>query len=153
MTRKFVLTLAAIVGLSACATYDAASDTRGWFFHTDGAEAKLAYGTPQSDDAPLMLMCTGRSGQVTLSQSAVRPGDGVTLASSGRRSTFYGETEADQLNGGLIVSAVAPVDAPVLSAFRRSGDLAIEENGRRARLLATPVERAQIQQFFQTCSA
>jgi hypothetical protein len=153
MIRKLALLIAAAAAVNGCATrMDAANDTRGWFFNNEG-EVKLAYGTPQSDDAPLMLYCTPRSGQVTLSQSALRPGDGVTLAAGGQKSTFHGESQPDQLNGGTIVTAQAPVNTPVLNAFRSTGRLAIEERGRATVLTATPAERAQIEQFFASCQA
>ena len=153
MSRNFALVLLAAAALSGCATSDAGRDARGWFFNAEGGETKLAYGTPQSDDTPLMLSCSGATGRVTLSQTARKPGDGVTLASGGRRTTFYGEAEADPLGGGTTVTAEAAVTAPVLSAFRDSGRLSIEENGRAAELHATPAERARIQQFFGACAA
>ncbi len=49
--------------------------------------------------------------------------------------------------------AQAPVNAPVLAAFRNTGRLAIAERGRETVLTATPAERAQIEQFFASCSA
>ena len=153
MIRKLALALIATAALGGCVTMDQGADTRGWFFNAEGGETKLAYGTPQSDDAPLMLSCTGPTGRVIVSQTGVQAGDGVTLASGGRRTTFYGQAEPDQLSGGTIVSAETKADAPVLSAFRRSGRLDIHENGRPAAIRATPAERAQIEQFFTACGA
>ena len=148
LRRLAFLCLAA--ALAGCATYDPARDTRGWFFNRDG-EVKLAYGTPQSDDVPLMLSCQPGTGRVFLSQGGLRPGDGITLTSGSGRSTFYGMTEPDQLNGGLFVTAEASALNPVLTAFRDTGRITLDENGRPARLYATPAEHQQIRQFFSTC--
>ena len=152
MTRKFALSLLTVAALSACASYDAPQNSRQWIFNADGGEARLAYGTPQSDDAPLMMSCRS-GGRVSISQNQLQPGDGVTLESGPARTTFHGEAEPDQLNGGTIVTADAAVTSPVLQAFRRSGRLAMVENGRTARLPASPAERAQIQRFFEVCQA
>ena len=150
LRRLAFLCLAA--ALAGCATYDPAGDTRGWFFNRDG-EVKLAYGTPQSDDVPLMLSCQPGTGRVFLSQGGLRPGDGITLAAGGRRTTFYGAAEPDQLNGGVLVSASTSAATPVLAAFRNSGRVGIVEAGRDAGLYATDVERMQIGRFFATCGA
>ena len=147
LRRLAFCTLALLAG---CATYDAARDERAWIFNTDG-EAKLVYGTPQSDDVALMLSCQPRSGQVSVSQGGLRPGDGVTLVSGGRRTTFYGQAEPDQLAGGVFVTANTDVRQPVLAAFAAGGRLAV--GGERMPLYATEAERVQIGQFFATCSA
>jgi hypothetical protein len=152
MLRRLAFFCLVAAALAACASIDPARDTRAWFFNTDG-EVKLAYGTPQSDDVALMLSCEPRSGRVAVSQSALRPGDGVTLTSGGRRTTFYGEAEPDQLNGGVFVTAETSAAAPVLAAFRDTGRIGVVEDGRAAELYATPAERMQIQQFFGACSA
>ena len=152
MLRRLAFFCLVAAALAACASVDPARDARGWFFNAEG-EVKLAYGTPQSDDVALMLSCEPRSGQVAIAQSALRPGDGVTLASGGRRSIFYGQAEPDELNGGVYVTATTTVETPVLAAFRDSGRVDIEEDGRAATLYATPAEHQQIRQFFGACSA
>ena len=145
----FCLLAAALTG---CASYNAARDTRGWFFNTDG-EVKLVYGAPQSDDVALMLSCQPRSGRVLVSQSALRPGDGITLSSAGRQATLYGEAEPDRLNGGVMMMAETSATSPVLTAFRDTGRVGVVENGRSAELYATAAEQMQIREFFGACAA
>jgi hypothetical protein len=129
-----------------------AGDARVWSLHDEGPEARLAYGTPNSDDAPLLLSCAPRSGRVTISKDAARPGAGVTLASNGTTLTLHGEETPDMLNGqGVIVTAQTPSDTPVLRRFRDTGRIALEDAGRREDLPAAPAERAQIRRFFDTC--
>jgi hypothetical protein len=137
--------------LGACASFDPARDTRGWFMHAEAGEAKLVYGTPHSDDVPLMMDCTAGSGRVAMSQSALRPGDGVTLSAGRTRTVFYGEAEPDEMNGGVFVTAETDAATPVLAAFRDGGGLAIEEAGRVQRLPATAQEREEIRRFFAAC--
>ena len=137
--------------LGACASFDPARDTRGWFMHAEAGEAKLVYGTPQSDDVPLMLGCAAGSGRVSLSQSALRPGDGVTLSAGRTRTVLYGEAEPDEMNGGVFVTAQTDTATPVLAAVAEGGGLAIEEAGRVQRLPATAREREDIRRFFAVC--
>ena len=146
--RRLLLALPLLV--AACATYDPAADTREWIFSAEG-EPRLVYGTPQSDDAPLMLHCAPRSGRIRLSQHGLRPGDGISLASGRERTVVHGESEPDELNGGVIVSAEIDARAPVLAAFRTSGQLVVDEAGRATRFYAAPLERGLIEQFFARC--
>jgi len=141
--------------LGACATGpDAASDARSWILNSEGDEARLAYGTPQSDDAPLMMRCRPGSGRVTLSRDAARPGEGLTLASGDRKVTLHGAEEPDMLNGqGVIVTAQTRPDSPVLRQFRETGRLALIGERRRAELPATAEERTRIRSFFASCGA
>ena len=152
---RFLPALAALSFMGACATApDAEADTRAWVLGADGAETRLAYGTPDSDDAPLMLRCRAGSGRVTVSRDAAKPGEGVTLASGGRSLTLRGQEEPDMINGeGVIVTAQTSLNGPVLQGFRDSGRLALVTDRRRAELPATAAERVQIRRFFQTCGA
>ena len=155
MTRlRFLSPLAALFFLGACATApDAASDTRTWITGAETGEASLTYGTPDSDDAPLLLRCRPGSGRVTLSVDAARPGEGLTLASGARKVTLHGTEEPDVLHGqGVIVTVDTRADNPVLQGFRNTGRLAfVSENG-RAELPATAEEQTRIRQFLDRCA-
>lgn len=152
---RFLSPLAALFFLGACATAsDAASDSRTWVLHAEGGETRLAYGTPDSDDAPLMMRCRTGSGQVSLSRDAARPGEGINLVSGARTVVLHGAEEPDVLNGvGVVVTARTGLDNPVLRSFRDTGRLALISGTRRADLPATPEERTRIRQFFGGCGA
>ena len=157
MRTPFVLLLA-LASLGGCKSMyvggdvGARSDAREWLYNSDGGEAKLAYGTPDSDDAPLMLSCGSGSRRVTVSQDGVEPGRGITLASGGRTATLHGQEQADMLNGeGVIVTAETAADAPVLASFRRTGRIALVTRDGRGELPVEPQERARIDQFFSAC--
>ena len=159
MRTPFVLLLA-LAGLGGCKSMyvggdvGARSDAREWIYNSDGGEAKLAYGTPQSDDVPLMLSCAGGSRTVTVSQDGLEPGRGITIASGGRSMTLHGEEQADMLNGsGVIVTAQTSPDAPVLRSFRRTGRLELVTKEGRAELPVRRQERSLVDQFFARCSA
>ena len=148
--------LAALFFSGACTTApDARSDTRAWTLHEEGAETSLAYGTPNSDDAPLQMRCRSGSGRVTLSRDAARPGEGLTLASDDRKIVLHGAEEPDMLNGdgGVIVTAQTGLENPVLQRFRQTGRLTLISDARRAELPATAEERARIRRFFAGCGA
>jgi hypothetical protein len=152
---KLLPALAALFFMGACATSpDAAADARGWFLNTEAGETKLAYGTPQSDDAPLLMSCLPGSGRVTVSRDSARPGQGVTLASGDRRVTLHGSEQPDMLNGqGVIVTAQTETTNAVLQRFTQTGRLALVADRERADLPATPEEREQIRAFFDACGA
>jgi hypothetical protein len=152
---RFLSPLAALFFLGACASApEARSDARTWILGGEDGEARLAYGTPDSDDAPLMMRCQTGSGRVTLSRDAARPGEGLALASGDRKVVLHGAEEPDMLNGqGVIVTAQTGLENPVLRRFRDTGRLAMISDTRRAELPATAEERARIRQFFQGCGA
>jgi hypothetical protein len=159
MTRshRFLPGLLLALTLGACATAqdaDAEADTRTWISVADGAEARLAYGTPDSDDAPLLLHCRTGSGRVTVSLNGAEAGEALTLASGGRKVALKGSEEPDLLHGeGVIVTADARADHPVMQGFRNTGRLAFITRRGRAELPATAEERTRIRGFLDSCRA
>ena len=130
---------------------DRADDGRAWIYNADGPEPRLAHGTPQSDDVVVMMSCRARSGSIEVMQGALRPGQGIALSSGGRSVVLTGRSEPDQLSGGVFVTASRAIGDPVLQSFRRTGSLAVMENGRWAPLAASPSERGGIAAFFAAC--
>ena len=130
------------------------ADTRQWNYGHQGEQARLAYGTPDSDDVPLLFSCRNGSGEVEVSRDNQRPGSPITLASGPVTAILRGQEQADLANDGgtVIVAARAPVDLPVLVSFRRTGRLALVEREGRADLPATVQEQVLIEQFFAACS-
>ena len=151
-----LIALSALAVLTACAsatttTTDAGGDGRAWIYNADAGEAKLAYGTPQSDDVPLMMACAPGSGRVALSQGGLRPGDGIALASGSHRTTFRGTAEPDQLSGGVWMTAEADAADPLLRSFRDTGRLVLAGPGGGGALHAGPADRDAITRFFAAC--
>ena len=136
--------LVASAALAACAS-TADRDTRGWFYNAEGGEAKLAYGTPQSDDVVLSLTCAPGSGRVTLSQGRLRRDARIELSAGGAADAFIGRNHIDELWGGYRVDAEAPSGAPVLQRFRRGAVLSVRAGRTRTPLPATRGDRARIE--------
>lgn len=144
--------LAASFFLGACASAPQSTDDgRGWFADADPAEAKLAYGAPQSDDVDLILSCAPRSGRVALMRSGPADPGGVTLASGSRRVTVPGRSAPDLITGGLLTTGETPADTAVLRRFRDTGRLAVIRDGEPHALPATAAERAAIRTFLDSC--
>ncbi len=155
---NFAIAAVAAALLAACATPAAPpaavqDGARTWIQLTDAGEARLAYGTPNSDDAPLLMRCRPGSGRITVSADQRRPGEGITLASGGRTLTLQGGEEPDQLNGdGVIVTADAPADAPVFAGFRRCGRMTLVSRRGSVDLPAAGGELAAVERFFAACA-
>lgn len=156
MRRRTAFGLIGTLMVAACAHQVAPSPepALAWSLHSTELEgAKLAYGQPQSDNVLLMMTCQPRTGAVRLSVAAPEAGapDAVRLASRGRQDSFAGEAAPSGMGSGLIVEAEARADHPVLASFAATGDLAVVENGRRARLPAAGADRQEIRSFFAAC--
>jgi hypothetical protein len=151
---RFFSPLAALFFLGACATApDASSDSRTWITASDGDEAQLIYGTPDSDDAPFSLRCRPGTGKVSLTVNGDEPGSALVLISGARKATFRTTEQPDLLNGGVIRTAETTTGSPVVRSFRDSGRLAFLNRQGRAELPATAEERARIKQFLDRCGA
>jgi hypothetical protein len=122
-------------------------------YHTPEEGAKLAYGAPNSDNVVLMLTCAPGSREVQLSTHAAGPGKAIVLK-SGRADTAIPAVAVETGMGhGAYLEATARSTDPALSAFARTGDLALVEPGRTLKMKASRAEQAQVSAFFQTCQA
>lgn len=122
--------------------------------HTEGEGAKLAYGEPASDNVVLMMSCQPGSGRVfvSLTAPASSASNAIELRSRRQTSRFEGAA-APGLGEGAIIEAEASAADPTLLSFARTGDLAVVEQGRAARLPAGRAERAAVTDFFAQCRA
>jgi hypothetical protein len=139
--------------LAGCATPppEAAADPRmAWAFDQTPEEgAKLAYGLPASDEAPVMLTCRPRSGLVRISAAvaSAHVSPVLRLASKGVASTASGAVADDPL--GPRLEATAPAQLPALAAFAESGHLTVTAGG--AALTATAADPTPVRRFFAAC--
>lgn len=157
MRVRALLGLSVSCLLAACAHQGDGGGVRGmaWsLHHSEGEGAKLAYGQPASDNVVLMMSCAPRSGRVLVSVTAPAGTAPSTIELKSRRqiSRLQGAV-APGLGEGAIVEAEASAQDPTLESFARTGDLAIVEQGRAAKLPAGRSERAAVTDFFTQCSA
>ncbi len=137
-------------GRQIAATPQSTTPGFGLFYLDEGASAKLAYGQANSDDVDLMLQCTKGSRMVEVTDLVRGPGPAVlTLMSSGARAVLKARTEGG--DGSMLLIADTRLDAPPLTAFRRSGRLEVSQAGLRHGLVARPDERPGVERFFAAC--
>ncbi len=123
-----------------------------WYLHTDGDEARLAYGLRDSDDLRLGLDCRRGSGRLALSAlgetGAARE---IGLESDGEVALFPATAEASELVDGVVLSATAPAAAPVFQRFQAVGWLAHRHGDDIHAYVAHPGSSTRIARFFAFC--
>lgn len=123
-----------------------------WYLHTDGDEARLAYGLRDSDDLRLGLECQRGSGRLALSalgETGARPE--IALESGGEVALYAATTEASELVDGIVLSAAAPAAAPVFQRFQAVGWLAQRQADDIHAYVAHPGSTTRIARFFAFC--
>lgn len=156
MRRRAILGLGLSCLLTACTHGGYGAIDLGWsLHHADGEGAKLAYGQPDSDNVLLMMTCQPKSGQVLVSLTAPDSVgvEAIELASKGHSSRLPGASAPAMTEGSSLIEAMAPANDPALQSFARTGDIAVMENGRAARMPVRQAERATVADFFAQCRA
>jgi hypothetical protein len=152
MRRRALLSLIASCALSACAhqTVPEAMPGMAWSLNqVEGEGLKLAFGAPNSDNVLLMLQCRPRSGEVVVwLTGADANGRAPVLIRSGPTAARVAARQEAQPEGELIEARLAASD-PILQSFARTGELAVEANGRRTALPAA--DPAQSRRFVESC--
>ncbi len=123
-----------------------------WFYHRDGANARLVYGLAESDDLRLGLDCSQGSGRLAL--SAVGGPDAkpeIHVEAGGETERFPAQVEPSQLHEGVFLTAETDADAPVFQRFRRIGWLALWQDGERQAYAPHPESTPNIERFFGFC--
>jgi hypothetical protein len=146
-----VLTLGGLM-LAGCASDRSSPSGYGWtYMDNPGEGPKLAYGRPDSDDVVMMLACAPGASAVTLTATGLK-GDEIALASGRIVARLKARAAASDMNDGVL-EARTSVDASVLSAFRRTGELDLLVADERHGLDAAPADQRQVKTFFKACSA
>ena len=122
-----------------------------WFYHVDGGEARLAYGTEASDDLRLGLSCMRGAGRLELNAQALGDAGEIHLESGGETERFPARSEVSQLDDGVLLTAEAATAIPVFQRFRRVGWLAHWQDGERHAYAPHPASAGDIERFFSFC--
>lgn len=123
-----------------------------WFYHPDGGEARLVYGLAESDDLRLGMDCRQGSGRLMLSAVGGPAADPeILVESGGETERFAARSEPTQLHDGVFLTAEAAADAPVFLRFRRTGWIALWQDGERQAYAPHPESAPNIERFFAFC--
>ena len=122
-----------------------------WTYTVDGAEAKLAYGAPYSDDLRLGLECARGSGLVTVSRDAwPNEPDQFHLESGGETERIAAVAEASPTDGRFLTAELETTH-PVLQRFRQTGWLAQWSGEDRQMMAPQAASRTKVEAFFAHC--
>jgi hypothetical protein len=149
---------AALAGLATLiASTAAAQGSQVWVVETPKeADAVLAFGTPGMTDAPLVLRCTPKSGQVQLiatftrapPQTARTIPASVTVTSEAASATLRGQV-AQTAYGGAMARAEFSTRAPVAAAMRKTGIIGVAALGET--LALPPAPKGMVRKFLGAC--
>lgn len=137
--------------LAACATTPPPKPlTQGrgaWSYVGPGRTepAKLAYGSPNSDDVGLMLLCAQPQVRIWLPSPPVAPPRQIALRSGKAHGVYPLKSDGD-----AVLQASMPAADPVLDAFATSGELVADSTRLDARAAN---ERAAVRAFRGACPA
>jgi hypothetical protein len=152
-------TLAASMAVLGCSHQDdqAAVQTSlpvayGFHFLDEGKDAKLAYGRANSDDVALMFQCAKGSSLVEVSD-VVRSAPAATLRLNAGGATSHVKVKVQPGPGVSIAVGQAPLVAPALKAFRKSGAVQVSYAGLTYAVSAKARERRSVERFFGACEA
>ena len=135
--------------LAGCAHEQAADGTYRWAYLADDGDPRLAYGRPNSDDVVLMLNCQPGQDQVRVSALGLA-GQEIILTSGKTESRFPAQALEDEMSGSRLLEGRGRTTAPALANFRKSGELAVMNNGRHS-LAAASADRGKVKAFFKAC--
>ncbi len=152
-----LLALVSLLGLAGCASTElghgmAADPTRDWIYEPANKDepAKLAYGVLHTDDVNLLLWCerTNHRVQFTPVGADDERFKHMVLQSLDRQLELSLSQKPERGSEGD-----APLNAPLLAAFRTSARLSMILDGKRQPDLAASSVRGrqQIQEFFAAC--
>ncbi|MFZ0269617.1 hypothetical protein [Caulobacter sp.] len=137
--------------LGACASDRSTQPGYAWsYMNSLGEGPKLAYGRPDSDDVVLMMACAPRASAVTLTATGLT-GDEIALASGRSVTRLKARAAPSDMSDGVL-QARTSLDASVLRAFRRTGDLDLLIADERHSLDAAPANQGHVKAFFKACS-
>lgn len=123
-----------------------------WHLYFEDSLAKLAYGTPNSDNVGLMLTCEARSGAVRVYSDA-EPGRPTLVLASGRKSTrLQGVVYPDPLSGGTAFETETSSHAAAFQNFARTGRLSVIDAAHARPIPASAEDKREVRRFFAYCT-
>jgi hypothetical protein len=114
-----------------------AQEARTWIFNFDSDTAVLQYGTPDSDDAVLVIACEPGKKSMHINEfigsDGLVPGRAAHLKlGNGTASVDYaGQTVANEMDGTVNVEVSAPVDPKLIALLKTGTALTVDIAGKQ----------------------
>jgi hypothetical protein len=133
-----------------------AQEARSWMFNFDSDTAILQYGTPESDDAVLVIACdpgkrTMRINEFIGSASLV-PGHAARLRLGNGTAVldYAGQTVANEMDGTVNVEVSVAIDPKLIALLKTGPSLTIDIAGKQT---AIPLKDAapHVAEFEKAC--
>jgi hypothetical protein len=129
---------------------------RTWMFNFDSDTAVLQYGTPDSDDAVLVIACEPGKKSMRINEfigsdklmpgraAHLKLGNGTTILD------YAGQTIANEMDGTVDIEVSAPVDPKLIALLKAGTTLTIEVAGKQT---AIPLKDAapHVADFEKAC--
>jgi len=123
-----------------------------WSYHKGAqGEAHLAFGTPDTDNAGIMLQCRPKGGAVEFFTELDRRADAVRFRSGAADKRYAAKLERSEMTGGWSALGEIRLPDPVLAAFEKTGLISQVEDRAYPQDARTAAERADIKRFFGFC--
>ena len=133
-----------------------AQEARTWMFNFDSDTAVLQYGTPDSEDAVLVIACepgkktmrinefVGAANLVPGRSAHLKLGNGTAVLD------YAGQTVANEMDGTVNIEVSAPVDPKLIALLKAGATLTVDIAGKRT---AIPLKDAapHVAEFEKAC--
>jgi hypothetical protein len=135
----------AVIGLLALllAAPAGAQPGRTWMFNFDSDTAVLQYGTPDSDDAVLVIACEPGKKSMRINEfigsatllpgrtAHLKLGNGTTILD------YAGQTVANEMDGTVDIEVSAPVDPRLIALLKAGTTLTVDVAGKQTAIPLT----------------
>jgi len=152
------MNLKAVIGslAIALAVPAGAQDARSWMFNFDSDTAVLQYGTPDSDDAVLVISCDPGKRSMRINEfigsASLVPGQATHLKIGNGTAVvdYAGQTVANEMDGTVNIEISVPVDPKLIALLKTGPSLTVDIAGKQT---AIPLKDAgpHVAEFEKAC--
>jgi hypothetical protein len=133
-----------------------AQPARTWMFNFDSDTAVLQYGTPDSDDAVLVIACEPAKKSMRINEfigsASLMPGRTAHLKLGNGTTTldYAGQTVANEMDGTVDIEVSGPVDPKLIALLKAGTTLTVDVAGKPT---AIPLKDAapHVAEFEKAC--
>jgi len=152
MKRTAVISSLALVLAAPAGTQEA----RTWMFNFDSDTAVLQYGTPDSDDAVLVIACEPGKKSMHINEfigsASLVPGRPAHLKLSNGTAVldYAGQTVANEMDGTVNIEVSVPADPKLIALLKAGSSLTVDVAGKPT---AIPLKDAapHVTEFEKAC--